>query len=275
MNALPTLFVSHGAPTFALEPGSTGAALAALARRLPRPRAILAVSAHWETATPVVSAATAPETIHDFYGFPAPLYRLRYPASGAPWLAERVAALLGDASLRATIDPGHGLDHGAWVPLMHMWPDADIPVAQLSIQTHLGPAHHYGLGKALAPLAHEGVLMLASGGVTHNLREFRMSRENESVEPYVVEFRNWLAERLAAGDVDAVLDYRARAPHAARAHPSEDHFLPLFVAFGAATGGRRNERAHEAVTYGVIGMDAYVFAAERLDATLPAAASTT
>lgn len=272
MNALPTLFVSHGAPTFALEPGSTGAALAALAQRLPRPRAILAVSAHWETPGPAVSAATAPETIHDFYGFPAPLYQLRYPAAGAPWLADRVATLLGETKQGATIDPGRGLDHGAWVPLMHMWPEADIPVAQLSIQTHLGPSHHYAVGQALAPLAREGVLILASGGVTHNLREFRMSRENESIAPYVVEFRDWLAEHLVADDVDAVLDYRARAPHGARAHPSEDHFLPLFVALGAAAGSQRFERVHAAVTYGVIGMDAYVFAAERLDAALPAAA---
>lgn len=272
MAALPTLFVSHGAPTFALDPGSTGAAIASLAARLTRPKAILAVSAHWETAAPAVSAATAPETIHDFYGFPEPLYRLRYPAAGAPWLADRVAALLGQAKLPIAVDGSQGLDHGAWVPLLHMWPKADIPVVQLSIQTNLGAAHHYAVGQALAPLAEEGVLILGSGGVTHNLREFRVSRENESVAPYVTEFRDWLAERLAAGDTEAVVDYRNRAPHAVRAHPSEDHFLPLFVAYGAAAAGRRHERVHAAVTYGVIGMDAYVFAAERLDETLPAAA---
>jgi 4,5-DOPA dioxygenase extradiol len=266
MSALPTFFVSHGAPTFALEPGSTGTALASLARRLPRPRAVLAVSAHWDTAGPATGASNSPETIHDFYGFPAALYELRYPAPGAPWLAERVAGLLTRADIATAMDPGRGLDHGAWVPMLHMWPEADIPVAQLSIQAHLGPAHHYAVGQALAPLAEEGVLVLGSGGVTHNLREFRMSRENESVAPYVVEFRDWLAARIAAGDIDAVLDYRARAPHAVRAHPSEDHFLPLFVALGAAAKGLRHERAHAAVTYGVIGMDAYVFAAERLGA---------
>jgi 4,5-DOPA dioxygenase extradiol len=272
MAALPTLFVSHGAPTFALDPGSTGAAIASLAARLPRPKAILAVSSHWETAASAVSAATAPETIHDFYGFPEPLYQLRYPAPGAPWLAERVAELLGQANLPIAIDGAHGLDHGAWVPLLHMWPKADIPVVQLSIQTHLGAAHHYAVGQALAPLADDGVLILGSGGITHNLREFRMSRENESVAPYVAEFCDWLADRLAADDTEAVVDYRTRAPHAVRAHPSEDHFLPLFVAYGAASGGQRHERVHAAVTYGVIGMDAYMFAAERLDSSLPVAA---
>ncbi len=272
MTLLPTLFVSHGAPTFALEAGTTGPALAALAKRLPRPRAILAVSAHWETEQPTVSAALTPETIHDFSGFPAPLYRLRYPAPGAPWLAERVADLLRSAAKLPAVDPVHGLDHGAWVPLMHMWPRADIPVAQMSIQSHLGPAHHFELGQALAPLAGEGVLVLGTGSVTHNLREFRMSQENEAVAPYVAEFRDWMAGRLTAGDTSSVLDYRSRAPDAARAHPSEEHLLPLFVALGAAAGGRRNERAHAGVTYRVIGMDAYVFAADRLDAAQPAAA---
>jgi len=272
MNPLPTLFVSHGAPTLALDPGSTGAALASLAARMPRLRAILAISAHWETETPTVSGATHPATIHDFSGFPEPLYGLRYPALGAPWLAERVSALLQAAGFRSAVDPGRGLDHGAWVPLLHMWPDADVPVTQLSIQTRLGPAHHFALGQALAPLAAEGVLVLGTGSVTHNLREFRMSGENEAIAPYVVEFRDWMAERLAAGDTASVIDYRSRAPHAARAHPSEDHLLPLFVALGAAAGGKRNERTHAAVTYGVIGMDAYVFAADRLEPAWPAVA---
>ena len=267
---MPAAFFGHGNPMNALEVNRYTQSWRSFGQRAPRPRAILVISAHWYTNATAVTAMPKPRTIHDFFGFPAPLYQLRYPASGAPWLADRVKALLGRASFDAAIDASQGLDHGAWVPLMHMWPDADIPVTQLSIQSHLGPAHHYAMGQALAPLTAEGVLVLASGSVTHNLREFRMSRENESVAPYVVEFRDWLAERLAAGDVDALLDYRAQAPHAVRAHPSDEHFLPLFVALGAATG-RRHERIHAAVTYGVIGMDAYVFAAERLDA-LPAAA---
>jgi 4,5-DOPA dioxygenase extradiol len=263
---LPTLFVSHGAPTFALEPGSTGRALAAWATRLPAPRAVLVVSAHWETDTPTASVAARPATIHDFHGFPAPLYALHYPAPGAPWLGERVTTLLGAAGFDARTDARRGLDHGAWVPMLHLYPHADVPVAQLSIQPHLGPAHHFAVGQALAPLTTENVLVIGSGSVTHNLREFRMADENEAVQPYVDEFRAWLVARLAARDLDAVLDYRSRAPHAVRSHPTEDHLLPLFVALGAAGDAHRLERLHAAVTYAVIGMDAYVFGAERLQA---------
>ena len=262
---LPTLFVSHGAPTWALEPGRAGARLAELAARLPRPRAILMVSAHWETDRPCVSGARAPQTIHDFFGFPRALHSLRYGAPGAPALAERVADCLGRSGMPTRIETHRGLDHGAWVPLMHLYPAADIPVTQLSIMVSGGPDRHWAMGRALAPLRDEGVLIIGSGGVTHNLREFRRVPEDSAEEPYIAEFREWVAAHLDAADHEALRAYRSRAPHAVRAHPTEEHFLPLFVALGAAADGGRHERLHSGVGYGVIGMDSYLFAAERLD----------
>jgi 4,5-DOPA dioxygenase extradiol len=258
---LPTLFVSHGAPTWALEPGLAGARLAGLATRLPRPRALLVVSAHWETDRPSVSGARAPQTLHDFFGFPRELHSLRYAAAGAPELAERVAKCLGEAGMPTRVERQRGLDHGAWVPLMHLFPAADIPVTQLSLMTSGGPERHWRMGRALTSLRDEGVLIIGSGSITHNLREFRRVPEDSAEEPYVTEFRDWMAARIDACDHEAMLAYRVRAPHAVRAHPTEEHLLPLFVALGAAEEARQRERLHSGVTYGVIGMDSYLFAA--------------
>lgn len=264
--SLPTLFVSHGAPTWALEPGHAGARLAELAARLPRPRAILMVSAHWETDRPSVSGSRAPQTIHDFFGFPRALHSIRYGAPGAPALAERVADCLGRSGMPTRIEPHRGLDHGAWVPLMHLYPAADIPVTQLSIMVSGGPDRHWAMGRALAPLRDEGVLIIGSGSVTHNLREFRRVPEDSAEEPYVAAFRDWIARRIDTSDHEALRGYRSLAPDAVRAHPTEEHLLPLFVALGAAEHGHRHERLHSGVSYGVIGMDSYLFATECLEA---------
>jgi len=253
---MSTIFVSHGAPTMALQPGAAGEALRRLGRRLPRPSAILMVSAHWETQSPSLSTATQPETIHDFFGFPAPLYQLSYLAPGAPALAQRAAGLLRDAGIAAHLDPGRGLDHGAWVPLRYLYPEADVPVTQLSIQPQLSPLHHYRIGEALRPLTQEGVLIVASGSLTHNLSEFRM--RGEQVSPYVKDFQAWVFEALDKHDVCALIDYRTLAPDAVRAHPTDEHFLPLFVALGAA-GTTSVHRYTDEVTFGVIAMDGYVF----------------
>jgi 4,5-DOPA dioxygenase extradiol len=255
----PAVFVSHGAPTLALEPGPTRGFLAALGTGLPRPRAILAVSAHWENSAPAVSTAARPETVHDFYGFPRELYEMRYPAPGAPQLAQQVRGLLGEAGIVADAAPDRGLDHGAWVPLMLMYPQADIPVTQLSVQTALGPAHHLWLGEVLRPLRDEGVLILGSGSVTHNLREFGRHDYAGAPPDWVSGFNDWLVERVAVADREALLDYRGQAPHAARNHPTEEHLLPLFAALGAATPGVVPRRLHAGYTYGVIGMDAWRF----------------
>lgn len=234
MSRLPSLFLSHGAPTLPIDPTMPSDAFSALAMQLPRPRAILMLSAHWETDMPVASTAEAPETIHDFYGFPRALYDLRYRAPGAPALAREAAALLNAAQLPAQTQP-HGLDHGAWVPLLLMFPQADVPVAQLSIQPHRDPAHHYAVGRALRPLADGGVLIVGSGQITHNLRAADFGAAPGDADPRVAEFTDWFETRLAARDIEALLDYRRRAPHAVFMHPTDEHLLPVFAAMGAAT----------------------------------------
>ena len=260
MSRLPVLFVSHGAPTLPLESSAAHDFLAGLGAALDRPRAILAVSAHWETGQPAVSTAIQPETIYDFHGFPQALYRLRYPAPGAPQLAARVAGLLAAGEMPARLDAQRGLDHGAWTPLILMYPQADMPVTQLSIQPQAGAEYHLKLGEALRPLRDEGVLILASGSVTHNLREFRGSAGRDARPPaWVTEFNEWLAAVLIEGRQADLCAYRSRAPHAARNHPTEEHLLPLFVAAGAGGTEFKAQRLHSSYAYGVIGMDAYRF----------------
>lgn len=258
---LPTVFVSHGSPMHALEAGAAGAAWAALGRRLGRPRALLVASAHWETHRPTLGGAAQPDTLHDFSGFPAPLYEIRYPAPGAPEIAARARALLEGERLDADIDETRGLDHGAWAPLLYAWPAAEVPVVQLSLQTPRGPGHHLRLGRALAPLAREGVLILGSGHLTHNLAEMRSLRDTRVGEaaPYVAEFQQWVRECLESRDADRLLGYRRLSAGGARAHPTEEHFLPLFVALGAAGEGYRAERVLDHVEGGVLAMDAYLF----------------
>jgi 4,5-DOPA dioxygenase extradiol len=256
---LPTLFLSHGSPMFAVEPGRAGRAWAKLGRMLPRPRAVLMVSAHWETSVPMVSGNSKPETLHDFGGFPPELYRLTYPAHGAPQLAAQCVSLLKDAEIAAGVDGCRGLDHGAWVPLRWMYPNADVPVVQLSVQPLLGPAHHAKLGRALAPLTRDGVLIVGSGHTTHNLRDWMSNARRPEPLTYVRAFSEWLAAALAAHDTDALVAYRERAPDAARAHPSEEHFLPLFVAYGAAGEHSRPERVVDGFENGALAMDSYLF----------------
>jgi 4,5-DOPA dioxygenase extradiol len=253
---LPFLFLSHGAPTLALDPGPPGELMQRLGRQLPRPAAILVVSAHWGTAAPALSAAALPETIHDFYGFPAPLYALRYPAPGAPQIAARALDLLRAQGHAASLDPDQGLDHGAWVPLRFLFPDADVPVLQLSLQPHLDARHHYEIGRALAPLAQEGVLVIGSGGISHNLREYRPGAERSPAPAWMQVFVEWMADALAAGDVEALLDYRRRAPEAVRNHPTDEHLLPLFTALGAA-GTQAVRRHTTGETYGLLAMDSF------------------
>jgi len=259
VQALPSVFISHGSPMHALEPGAAGEAWKALGRRFPKPAAILIASAHWETNVPMLTGSEKPETIHDFYNFPEPLYRLRYPASGAPGVAQRALSLLKEAGFTAAIDGCRGLDHGAWAPLLYAYPDADVPVVELSVQPPLGPGHHLALGRALRNLSGEGVLIVGSGHMTHNLREFR--RGATKPEPYAREFSEWVHEKIEAHDYDSLANYRSASPHGTgtRAHPSEEHFLPLFVALGAAPGKGKPERVFDAIESGVLAMDAYVF----------------
>jgi 4,5-DOPA dioxygenase extradiol len=257
---LPTLFVPHGAPTFALQPGAAGAAIATAAKTLPQPRVIVIASAHWTTRVPTVGFAERPQTIHDFYGFPDALYQLSYPATGCREAAEEVVAAIGAAGLPVERDAGRGLDHGAWIPLRLMFPDADVPVVPLSIQAHGGPGQAWQLGRALAPLVGKGFLVVGSGNLTHNLHDYRVGDAAAADQPgYVRRFADWIAGRLAAGDVAALLDYRRLAPDAVRAHPSEEHLLPLFVALGAAGDAPEARRIHAGVADRVLAMDAYAF----------------
>ena len=255
----PVLFVPHGAPTMALEPGEAGAALSAFATRIPRPPAILVISAHWNTAIPTFSAACKPETIHDFYGFPQALYAIRYPVCGAVKWAMEGRALLEEAGFEVGVDPKRGLDHGAWVPLRLMYPDASVPVAAISLQTRLGPEHHYRLGQALAPLRDAGVMILASGNLTHNLGHFGLRHGMGVSLDYVRDFQTWWRERVEARDVEALLDYRRQAPGAQEAHPTEEHLLPFFVALGAAGEKFESEVVHAGIDHEILVMDTYAF----------------
>ncbi len=258
MRPQSTLFLPHGAPTFALQPGAAGAAITGIADRLPAPRAVVIASAHWDTPTPRVGFSVRPDTIHDFYGFPEALYRLRYPASGCPEVAREVLAALEAASLDATADPDRGLDHGAWVPLMMLYPDADVAVVPVSIQSAAGTRGAWALGRALAPLTERGILVVGSGNITHNLMDYRTAVSG--APDYVRGFADWFAARLAEGDLEALLDYRRQAPDAERAHPTEEHLLPIFVALGAAGDAPLAERFHAGIQDRVLAMDAYRFA---------------
>ncbi len=255
----PALFVSHGAPTLPLDANAARDFLAGLGKALGKPKAILAVSAHWEATDASVSAAAQPETIHDFYGFPAELYRMSYPAPGAPALAERVRGLLAQKNIAVHVHPTRGLVLGAWVPLLLMYPDADIPVTQLTVQPPRGTRHHFDLGEALRPLRDEGVLILASGGATHNLYEFGRHRRDAPPPAWVTGFQEWLAQTVEAGNNADFLRYREVGPEAARNHPSEEHFLPIYVAAGAGSPGVAGRRIHRSHTFGILAMDAYRF----------------
>lgn len=262
MTPLPTLFLSHGSPMLALEDKPTSHFLRGLHASLPRPRAILVASAHWETPEPELLGSPAPETFHDFYGFPEALYRLQYPAPGDPALAARAAELLVAAGFSASVHPTWPRDHGAWNPLLLMYPEATIPVIQLSVQPGRDARHHYALGRALTPLTHEGVMILGSGNLTHNLREaFRAmqhaSRHDAETPAWVSAFAEWVAARVAAQEIDALLDWQRAAPHARENHPTPEHFLPFFVALGAAGDAATPTRLHDAVDLEVLAMDAY------------------
>ena len=257
---LPSVFLSHGAPTLPLVDVPARGFLAGLPALLAeRPKAILVASAHWETERPMVSAVERNDTIHDFYGFPHALYQLRYPAPGDPALAERISDMLCDAGLESALDRGRGLDHGAWVPLLVAWPQADIPVLALSVQSRLGPAHHLQLGQALAKLRGEGVLVIGSGSFTHDLRRFRGQPLDAPEPPDVAAFAGWITAALLEGRRCDLLTYRHKAPHAADNHPTEEHLLPLFVALGAGGEGAKARLLHRSGAYGIIRMDAFAF----------------
>jgi 4,5-DOPA dioxygenase extradiol len=243
----------------ALEPGAAGHAWEALGRALPRPRALLIASAHWETSLPMVTGNAKPETIHDFTGFPAPLYALRYPAPGAPELAARAVAPHEIGGHHRRYRRLQGTRPRRVGAVLYMYPAHDIPIAQVSLSPALGPSHHVALGRALAPLTREGVLVIGSGHMTHNLRDWNANRRRTEPLAYAATFTDWIAQALVSADTEALVDYRERAPDAARAHPSEEHFLPLHVAWGAAGDAPRAERVFEGFEGGALALDAWLF----------------
>ena len=257
--SIPTVFVSHGAPDLSLNPSPARTFLSQLGNKLGKPKAILLVSAHWGTHSPMTSEVKQPQTLKDFRGFSPKLNSIQYPALGAPELARKTAKLLEDAGIACGTSLNRGLDHGAWSPLMLMYPNADIPVTQLSIQPHKTPDYHFAIGKTLAPLREEGILILASGSATHNLGEFGKYSFDASPPHWVEEFSQWLSTTLQQGDIKTLLDYRQLAPHAKQNHPTEEHLLPLFVAMGAGENSANIVELHSSYVYGVISMASYAF----------------
>ena len=256
MQKAPSLFVSHGAPTFALEESALVDKLAALGKRLNNIKAVLVVSPHWQTNKLEVMATALPETIHDFYGFPSELYALQYPVKGSPDLASEATALLKMSGLDCEINVSRGLDHGAWVPLMHLFPNANVPAFQVSLPLTATPQSAYALGQALAPLKAKGVLILGTGGITHNLGHF-MRRDVDF--SYVVQFGDWVRKAIMENRVDDLLNYRRLAPNALQAHPTDEHFLPLFVALGSHAPDEMLEVINGGVSYDILCMDSYLW----------------
>jgi 4,5-DOPA dioxygenase extradiol len=233
-----------------------------LGPRLPTPTAVVVLSAHYDTPTTEVTAGLTHETIHDFGGFPDELYRLRYPAPGNPDLAKDIVARLEAAALPARLAPARGLDHGAWIPLSLMFPRADVPVLQVSIDSSRTPQQHYALGRALRSLRDAGALVLGSGGATHNLALYAHARgrNDDSTPPEWVEaFNEWIAGAVAARRLDDLFRYAERAPYAAQNHPTAEHFLPLFVTLGAAYDDEKGVRIHSSYDRGLLSLDAYAF----------------
>jgi 4,5-DOPA dioxygenase extradiol len=259
MALMPTMFVSHGMPTIVVQPGATHDFLKNLGQTFNRPKAIICISAHMEAVWPILTASAAPETIHDFSG-PRILFEKHYPAPGEPELAEEATSLLGHAGFKARTNPTRGLDHGAWVPLMLMYPEADVPVIQLSVQTDLDPQHHLDLGRALMPLREKEILIFGSGGATHNLSEIRKYAINSEPPDYAVAFDAWLEKNIIEGKEAVLLDYKKQGLSASKNHPyPAEHFLPLFVPLGAAGPEAKGRVLHKAFMYGVLSMAAYAW----------------
>ena len=269
--ALPSIFVSHGSPMIALEPGDAGRFMQRLGPAIDaafgRPKAILAISAHTAARAPLLLGAARHEAVYDFGDFDPRLNLMRYDAPGSPELARAAAALLQAAQLPVHLLDQGGLDHGIWTALRYIYPGADIPVVPLSFVPSESPAEQFALGAALAPLAAEGVLVLGSGSITHNLRRVFSGRalddDGDDVPevPESATFRRWMLEQALARDWAALADYRARAPHAVEMHPTDEHLLPFHVAAGAGGRVATPVRLHASVTFGCLGMDAYAFGA--------------
>ncbi len=252
---MPVGFVGHGAPTLGLDKkGPAIEAWKVWGKSIPKPKAILMVSAHWLERPVHIGPTSKAGLIYDFYGFPDALYQVKYSAPPAPDLGKTVFSLLSQAGLKPIESPSRGLDHGAWVPLVHMFPDADIPVLQVSIGTRVPMAEHIALGKTLAPLRSEGVFILGSGNITHNLRILNFADRYGDPEGWAVEFDGWAKEKLETFDLGALSRYATEAPSARTAHPTDDHYTPLLVAAAAAGKDPEVTFPHAGFEYGTLSM---------------------
>jgi 4,5-DOPA dioxygenase extradiol len=252
------VFISHGPPTLLLENIPAREFLKDIGKKYKNVNAVLCISAHWVTSTPTVNAVDINETIHDFYGFPPELYQIKYPAKGEPELAEITADLIKNKGLYCEIDYNRGLDHGAWIPLMLMFPELQIPVFQLSIQQHMKPEEHYMLGRAIESLHDEGVLILGSGGAVHPLG-YAPLRPGAKTDHWAYEFDSWLTNSIEKGDSAAIKNYRYESPYPERAHPYPDHFMPLLTSMGASGEDTTGVVIHNSWLWGDMGMGAYEF----------------
>ncbi|MDM1763444.1 MULTISPECIES: class III extradiol ring-cleavage dioxygenase [unclassified Acinetobacter] len=255
LQTLPGLFISHGSPMLALDPEQVGPALQRLSLNLPQPQAIIIMSAHWESEALEVSTAVRPETWHDFRGFPQELYEIRYPAAGHPELAEEILRLLAEAHIPAHANSTRPRDHGVWMPLLHMYPEANIPVVEISLPMKMSAEQIYQIGQVLAPLREKQILLIGSGSITHNLRELSWNGDNSNVPTWTSTFRNYVVSKLTHSDYDAVLDWQ-QIPFVQKNHPTLEHFAPLFFAMGTGT---RFSVVHSSFSMGALGMDLYRF----------------
>ncbi|WOE31587.1 MULTISPECIES: class III extradiol ring-cleavage dioxygenase [unclassified Acinetobacter] len=255
LQTLPGLFISHGSPMLALNPEQVGPALLRLSLNLPSPQAIIIMSAHWESQALEVSTARRPETWHDFRGFPEALYQIHYPAPGQPELAEQILRLLLDAGFSAHANSTRPRDHGVWMPLLHMYPSAEIPVIEISLPMHMTSTEIYQIGQTLAVLRQQQILLIGSGSITHNLRELSWDGQNNHVPEWASGFRNYVVQQLTHNHHDAILDYQT-IPYLSRNHPTLEHLNPLFFAMGT---GPRFSLVHSSFSMGALGMDIYRF----------------
>lgn len=254
---IPSFFIAHGAPTLVIEQNGYTRFLHRLAGQLPRPRAVAVFSAHWEHEIQQVSGAADYETIYDFYGFPPGLYQIRYPAKGDGQIAGEVRDLFAEQGIRCDIDSTRGLDHGAWVVLKLLYPEADIPVVALSVNPALPPAEQYRIGQALGKLRRQNVLILGSGGTVHNLR--RLDWDGTEAAEWAVRFDDWIKERLERWDLEELFDYEGKAPHGLEAVPRSEHFVPLLIAMGAADDSRSASLLYREFQYGSLSLSCWRF----------------
>ncbi|HET7628196.1 MAG TPA: class III extradiol ring-cleavage dioxygenase [Bacillales bacterium] len=258
---VPSLFIAHGAPLLAIEDNDYTQFLTQLGKQLPRPKAVVLFSAHWESDVQKVGNVNEYETIHDFGGFPKELYDIRYPAKGHAEIAGEVKALLSENGINAEFDSRRGLDHGAWVVLRMLFPDANVPVVSMSVNPNLTPVEQERIGRALSPLREKDVLIIGSGGTVHNLRAVNMRKDDQTVDAWAKAFDDWLSECLVTGDVDALFNYEKAAPYAEQAVPpyGKEHFVPLFYAIGASHTDRKAQLLHRSYRYGNLSQSVWQF----------------